>query len=139
VIVVDTNILSELSKPTRSQAVITWLDAQAAESLYVTTINVAELLAGVALLPTGRRKDTLQADVMAMLDRMFGLRVLSFDLIAAKTYAEQEKRTPAAGKALLLGDALIAAIAAAHGYAVATRDVAPFEAAGLAIINPWKE
>lgn len=137
-IVVDTNVVSELSKPDRSKAVIDWLDAQLAESLYITAINLAELLAGVAILPDGRRKNTLHEDLVAMLDRLFGSRILPFDAAAARCYAEQEKRTRAAGKSMPLADAQIAAIAAVHGYAVATRDTEPFTATGLVVVNPWE-
>lgn len=137
-IILDTNVVSEPLRPRCSEAVTAWLDAQAVETLFITTINVAELLSGVALLPTGARKTALEASLSDLLDRLFGRRVLDFDLRAARAYAEITKATTAAGQPLPLADGLIAAIARAHGYAVATRDTEPFSAAGIDVLNPWE-
>lgn len=137
-IVLDTNVISESLRPRCSEAVTAWLDAQAAESLYVTAINAAELWAGIAVMPDGARKAMLESSLDDLLDRLFGTRVLVFDHRAARSYAQLMRKTAAAGTPLPLADGLIASIALAHGFAVATRDVAPFRAAGLQVMNPWE-
>ena len=136
-IVLDTNVISESLKPRCSQAVTAWLDAQAAESLYITAINAAELYAGIAIMPDGVRKAVLETSLDRLLDRLFGARRLDFDHPAAKAYAGILRKTAVAGTPLPLADGLIAAIASARGFAVATRDVKPFRAAGVEVINPW--
>jgi toxin FitB len=137
VIILDTNVISESLRPRCSEAVTAWLDAQLAESLYITAINAAELWAGVAVMPDGSRKTALEASLDQLLDQLFGSRKLDFDHRAARAYAELVRRTGAAGTPLPLADGLIAAIAHSRGFAVATRDVAPFQAAGVDVINPW--
>ena len=137
-IVLDTNVISESLRPRCSDAVTAWLDAQAAESLYLTSINAAELWAGIAVMPDGARKAMLESSLDDLLDRLFGTRVLVFDHRAARSYAQLMRKTAAAGTPLPLADGLIASIALAHGFAVATRDVAPFRAAGLQVMNPWE-
>lgn len=136
-IILDTNVISESLRPRCSDAVIAWLDAQVAESLYLTTINAAELWAGIAVMPEGARKAALETSLDDLLIRLFGARRLDFDHRAARTYAELTRRTMAVGTPLPLADGLIAAIALAHGFAVATRDITPFQAAGVKVINPW--
>ena len=137
-IILDTNVISESLRPRCSDAVTAWLDAQAAESLYLTAINAAELWAGVAVMPEGARKAALESSLDDLLARLFGARRLDFDHCAARAYAELTRRTMAAGTPLPLADGLIAAIALAHGFAVATRDIAPFRAAGVDVIDPWE-
>ena len=138
-IVLDTNVISEPLRPHCSETVTAWLDAQAAETLYITAINAAELWAGVALLPEGARKRALESSLADLLDLLFGGRLLDFDRRAARAYAEIARKTAVAGVPLPVADGLIAAIAQAHGFAVATRDTAPFRAAGIEVINPWAE
>jgi predicted nucleic acid-binding protein len=137
-IILDTNVISESLRLRCSDAVTTWLDAQAAESLYLTAINAAELWAGIAAMPEGARKAALETSLDDLLARLFGARRLNFDHRAARAYAELTRRTTAAGTPLPLADGLIAAIALAHGFAVATRDIAPFRAAGVDVIDPWE-
>lgn len=136
-IILDTNVVSESLKPQCAEAVTAWLDSQVAETLYLTAINAAELWSGVAVLPDGVRKATLEASLEGLLARLFGSRRLDFDDRAARAYAQLIRRTYAAGTPLPLADGLIAAIATVNGFAVATRDVTPFRAAGLTVINPW--
>jgi hypothetical protein len=135
-IILDTNVISESLRPRCSDAVTAWLDAQAAESLYLTAISAAELWAGIAVMPEGARKAALETSLDDLLARLFGARRLDFDHRAARAYAELARRTTAAGTPL--ADGLIAAIALAHGFAVATRDIAPFRAAGVDVIDPWE-
>ena len=137
-IILDTNVISESLRPRCSDAVTAWLDAQAAESLYLTAINAAELWAGIAVMPEGARKTALETSLDDLLARLFGARRLDFDHRAARIYAELTRRTTATGTPLPLADGLIAAIAFAHGFVVATRDTVPFQVAGVAVINPWE-
>lgn len=136
-IVLDTNVISEPLRPAGDPAVLAWLDQQAIETLYLTTISLAELRYGLASLPAGRRKDGLSMAFETHILALFGPRVLVFDSAAADAYAVIRARAKAAGRAIAAADGYIAATAAAHGCAVATRDTGPFEAAGLTVINPW--
>jgi hypothetical protein len=135
-IVLDTNVVSEAMKPSSNPAVMTWLDAQVADTLYLSSITLAELLFGINSLPAGRRKQALAATLEGLLGA-FGQRVLPFDSDVARVYADIAARARAAGRGLPIPDGYIAATAAAHGYAVATRDTAPFIAAGVRVISPW--
>ncbi len=138
-IVVDTNVVSEPLKPQADPAVLAWLDRQAEQVLYLTTTSLAELLVGVEKLPEGRRKTVLAQSLRPQLAKWFGPRVLPFDEAAAIAYAKLVSRARAAGRALSFADGQIAAVAYTHGFTVATRDTAPFEAAGLQVINPWPQ
>jgi predicted nucleic acid-binding protein len=135
-ILLDTNVVSEAMKPEPTAAVRAWLDAQAAETLYLSSVTFAELMFGVGALPKGRRKDMLTAALDGMLD-MFTVRILPFDTRAARRYADLAVRARAAGKGFPTPDGYIAAIAAAHDFAVASRDTSAFTAAGLTVIDPW--
>jgi predicted nucleic acid-binding protein len=137
VIVLDTNVVSEAMKPAPHPAVQAWLDEQAAETLYLTSVTLAELLFGIGALAAGRRKDALARTLDGLLD-LFRGRVLAFDTDAARHYAGLAVAARAAGKGLPTPDGYIAAIAAARGFSVATRDVAPYKAAGVAVIDPWQ-
>jgi hypothetical protein len=136
-IVLDTNVVSEPLRATGEPAVLAWLDQQNIETLFLTTISLAELRYGVAALPDCRRKDGLGAALEGRIIALFGPRMLSFDSAAADAYARIRARAKAAGKAIAAPDGYIAATAAAHGFTVATRDTEAFEAAGLPVINPW--
>lgn len=135
-IVLDTNVVSEAMKASPDPVVKTWLDEQVAETLYLTSITLAELLFGIAALPPGRRRDALSTTLEGLLE-LFENRILAFDTEAARYYAELAVKARCAGKGFPIPDGYIAAMAAAHGFIVATRDVAPLQAAGLQVINPW--
>ena len=135
-ILLDTNVVSEAMKPQPHPAVRTWLDDQVAETLYLSSVTLAELLFGIGALPSGRRKDALAQTLDGLLE-LFGNRILAFDTDAARQYAELAVTARATGKGFPTPDGYIAAIAAAHGLIVATRDASPFQAAGLKFINPW--
>jgi predicted nucleic acid-binding protein len=137
-ILLDTNVISEPQRREPHARVLAWLDAQALETLYLSAITVAELRAGIALMPVGKRRDSLHDNLEKRLLPMFANRVLSFDLACTKAYAELLAKSRAAGLAVETADALIAAVALANGFAVATRDTRPFEAAGVNVINPWQ-
>lgn len=135
-ILLDTNVVSEAIKPESHPSVRVWLDAQVAETLFLPSITVAELLFGIGALPKGRRKELLAARIDGLLDEFAG-RILPFDTPAARRYAGLAVTARAAGKGLPTPDGYIAAIAAAHGFAVASRDTSAFDAAGLSVIDPW--
>lgn len=135
-ILLDTNVVSEAIRPEPDPCVLAWLDAQAAETLFLSSIVVAELLFGVGALPHGRRKDLLAERVEAVLS-LFADRILPFDDAAARRLADLALRARAAGKGLPTPDGYVAAIAASRGYAVASRDTSAFAAAGLSVIDPW--
>ena len=135
-ILLDTNVVSEAMKPEPAPAVRTWLDAQAAETLYLSSVTIAELLFGIGALPKGRRRDRLNAAIDGVLE-LFADRILPFDIKAARRYAELAVSARAAGKGFPTPDGYIAAIAAAHDFAVASRDTSAFTAAGLTVIDPW--
>jgi hypothetical protein len=137
VILLDTNVVSEPMRPKPDQKVLAWLDAQAAESLYLSTVTFAELLLGIASLPPGKRRKALGAALHEQVIALFGERIVSFDLGAAETYAQIVTRARRQGHPIAVADAQIAAIAASHQFNVATRDEAPFQAAGVPVINPW--
>jgi predicted nucleic acid-binding protein len=136
-IVLDTNVVSEAMKPKPYQAVRDWLNDQAVETLYLSTVTLAELLFGIAALPVGKRKDML-AQALDALMRLFRDRVLPFDTEAARRYAELAVMAKTSGLGFPTPGGYIAAIAASRGFIVASRDTAPFEAAGVCVINPWK-
>ena len=136
-IVLDTNVISEAMKPEPHPAVRAWLNAQAAPTLYLSSVTLAELLFGIAALPAGKRKDMLAQ----ALDGLLGLflnRVLPFDTDAARRYADLAVMARTGGRGFPTPDGYIAAIAVSRGFIVASRDTAPFEAAGVPIINPWE-
>ncbi|CAG9265153.1 Plasmid stability protein StbB [Burkholderia diffusa] len=136
-ILVDTNVISEPLRREPSLAVIEWLDAQNVETLFLAAISLAEMRFGVAALPEGRRRDWLHQSIEQRIVPLFRGRVLPFDDAASKAYASLRAKARATGNALASADGFIAATAAANGLIVATRDVAPFEAVGLRVIDPW--
>jgi len=137
-IVLDTNVISESWKITPSPTVLAWMDAQAVETLYLSAITVAELRYGIAVMPEGKRKITYQNKLNHVVLPLFADRVLPFDLGVSQVYADLMARARAEGKEIGKEDSYIAATAAMHGFVVATRDINPFQAAGLRVINPWK-
>ena len=136
-ILLDTHVISESLKFSGDALVLDWLDAQLIESLYVSTISLAELHFGIAALPAGKRKDTLHNSLQQRILPLFHGRILPFDEAASETYGVLRARARSQGTAIASADGYIAATAIHHGLMVATRDTAPFEAAGLKVINPW--
>jgi len=138
-ILVDTNVVSEPWKPAPDVRVLAWIDAQTIETLFLSAITVAELRFGIASMPAGRRRvtlhDRLERDVLPL----FAGRILPFDLVASRAYADLLAEARSSGRAIGMADGYIAATAQAHGLTVATRDIRPFEAAGLKVINPWND
>jgi predicted nucleic acid-binding protein len=138
-IILDTNVVSEPIKLNSDVTAQKWLDNQVAETLYLTSTSLAELLVGIEVLPLRKRRATLSATVAEVVEKLFGDRILPFDRSAATVYAQLHGRARASGRALSFADAQIAAIATVRGFAVATRDTAAFEGAGVRVINPWAQ
>ncbi len=137
-IVLDTNVISEPGKPHADPVVAAWLNRQPQETLYLCAPVLMEVLLGLELLPDGKRKRAMATAVQAVLANYFADRFLAFEREAAVIYASLAGRASARGYSISVGDCQIAAIAAVHGFAVATRDTAPFLGAGVPVINPWK-
>ena len=136
-ILLDTNVVSEAMKPVPDDAVRGWLDEQAAETLYLSSVTIAELMFGIGALPKGNRKDKLASALDGVME-LFADRVLPFDIDAARHYADLAVKARAAGRGFPTPDGYIAAIAASKGFVVATRDTSAFDAAGVEVIDPWK-
>ena len=139
-IILDTNLISELWKVDPNPGVLDWIDARAVETLYLSAITVAELRYGLASMTEGKRRTIYRTRLEHEVLPVFSGRVLSFDLDASEAYAGlmARARARAAGKTIGEADGYIAATAATHRLMVATRDTRPFEAAGLNTINPWR-
>lgn len=137
-ILLDTNVVSEPLRAVPEPRVIAWIDAQAIETLYLSAITLAELRAGIALLPAGKRREALRQNLEDRVLPLFAGRVLAFDAACTPAYAASMAGARRAGRAIAAADGYIAAIAAAHGLIVATRDTGPFEAAEVAVVNPWQ-
>ncbi|MBY5446283.1 type II toxin-antitoxin system VapC family toxin [Rhizobium leguminosarum] len=135
-IILDTNVVSEAMKPAPDETVKFWLDEQAAETLFLSSVTIAELMFGIGALPAGKRKERL-SDALDGLMELFEHRILAFDITAARRYADLAVKARAAGRGFPTPDGYIAAIAASKGFAVATRDTSAFDAAGVEVINPW--
>ena len=137
-ILLDTNVVSEPLRPAPDARVTKWIDAQALETLFLSAITVAELRAGLALLPAGKRRSGLQTSFETRVMPLFSGRVLAFDLGCTHAYADLTAKARASGLAIASAEGYIAAIAVANGLTVATRDTSPFKAAGIAVVNPWQ-
>ena len=136
-IVLDTNILSELLLPAPEPAVVDWLTEQPSAAVFTTTITEAEILYGLRLLPDGRRRRDLEAAILPIFAQDLAGRVLPFDREAADVYGLIAIERRKAGRPISQFDAQIASIALSRGAALATRNVSDFEGVGLVIVNPW--
>ena len=136
-ILLDTHVLSELMRPAPSPLVLAWLDAQTPDTLWLTSVSVAELLFGIARLPEGARKQAFAQAALGMLEEDFSNRVLGFDLEAASIFADLAAASERAGRPMGLADGQIAAICLAHNASLATRNVRDFDQLGLQLVNPW--
>ncbi len=136
-ILLDTNILSELMRPAPDPAVERWLAVQPDASMFISAITEAELRYGAALLPSGKRRSALTAEIDGMLEEDFDGRILPFDRLAAQAFAEIAADRRQAGRPISQADAQIAAIARSRGASLATRNVPDFDGCGVEVINPW--
>lgn len=138
-IVLDTNVLSEAIRPAPARRVLDWLAAQPSSRLFTTTVSEAEFLYGLALLPTGKRRASLEEAARRMFEEDFADRVLPFDRAAASAFAVIAAARRKRGQPISEFDAQIAAIAHTYGATVATRNVGDFRDCGVAIVDPWND
>lgn len=136
-IVLDTNVLSDLMRPAPSDAVVSWLSAQPNSSQYITSVTQSEILHGILLLPTGKRRTALLSAAEAMFEHDFAGRILAFGMDAAPLYAKIAADRRRAGHPISQFDAQIAAIVRATGAKLATRNVTDFSGCGITVVNPW--
>ncbi|WP_439886268.1 type II toxin-antitoxin system VapC family toxin [Pseudomonas sp. MBLB4123] len=136
-ILLDTNVLSELMRVKPDPQVLAWVDAQPASELVICSITVAEILYGIARMPDGKRKQGLLDLASAMFDEDFAGNILPFDADAAVHYAEIAAVSEARGRVVDMADAQIAAIGRLHDAVVATRNIRHFEELGVDLVNPW--
>ncbi|WP_419936309.1 type II toxin-antitoxin system VapC family toxin [Candidatus Palauibacter sp.] len=133
----DTNVVSELIRRSPKPAVAAWASGHLVEDLFFSAVSEAELRYGVAILPVGRRRDTLLFEIEAMLRDAFEDRVLPFDSDAARAYGHIAAKRRSSGRPVSPADCQIAAIAASRRMTVATRNVRDFEGMGIEIVDPW--
>jgi toxin FitB len=136
-ILLDTNVLSELMRPRPNPAVVAWVDAHSVEAC-ISAITIAEIGLGIALLPQGQRREALASAARRMFVEDFAGRCLAFDATAAERYTEVVAERRGRGRPITTQDAQIAAIALANGMALATRNSGDFEEiTGLPLVDPW--
>ena len=136
-LILDTNVVSELMRPAPDPMIASWVAEQATSSLFMTAVTEAELRFGLAVMPPGKRRDGLATGLERMLKTGFANRVLPFDSGAARAYAGIAASGRRGGRPIAQADCQIAAIARARGMAVATRNVRHFEDMEIEILNPW--
>ena len=137
-IILDTNVLSELMRPEPSTQVVSWVGKQAAVELFTTSITEAEIFYGIELLAKGKRRDRLLVAAEAMFEDDFAGRILDFDSHAARAFSRIASRCRVLGKPISHPDAQIAAIAQLRGAALATHNVADFANCEIRVIDPWR-
>jgi toxin FitB len=138
VILLDTNVVSELMKPDVDAAVAAFIASKLIAELFLPSLVVAEIRYGIGRLPAGRRRDELEQDFEAFLQAGFASRILPFDAACAQGYATARIAREQAGRPVQIQDALIGGVALVHGAPLATRNIADFEGYGLSLINPWE-
>ena len=138
-IVLDTNVLSELLRSAPAPQVEAWLSARDGAAVYFTAVGEAELRHGVAILPAGRRRTALSGAIEAILEKDFRDRILPFDRAAARAYADIAAKRRSAGRPISHFDCQIAAIVRSHEAAVATRNTADYAGCGIEVIDPWRQ
>lgn len=134
----DTNVISEQFRAIPDKVAIEWLNRQPLETLYLSAMTVAELRAGVARMPIGKRRTMLNDRIEHQLLPLFVGRVLPFDIACTRAYADILATARKVGSGIEAADAIIAATALEGGFVVATRDANPFLASGVKVINPWQ-
>ena len=135
--VIDTNVASELMRPSPAPAVAAWIAGRDAEEMYLTAVSEAELLYGVAIMPPGRRRNALATAMNRWLGLGFAERILPFDSAAAREYAEIAAGRRSAGRPIAPADCQIAAITRSRNMMLATRNVRDFEDVGIEVVDPW--
>jgi predicted nucleic acid-binding protein len=137
-ILLDTNVVSELYRPRPNASVVAWLDAQSSEELYLCAPVLAEMRFGMERLEVGRRKESLRVAIERLENELYRSRILPFDLTCAAAYGRIATDRQKVGRSMQQMDALIAAIATVNQTALATRNVAHFDGLGLQLVNPFR-
>ncbi|MGP0019372.1 MAG: type II toxin-antitoxin system VapC family toxin [Candidatus Sulfotelmatobacter sp.] len=137
-IILDTNVVSELMRPAPERMVLRWFSSQSAEDLHVTAVTMADILYGIELISSSRRRDGVRAGAEKMFGDVFADRILPFEDRAARAFSQIASSRRRQGKPISEIDAQIAAIARVHGATLATRDPYVFEGCGVRLVNPWE-
>ena len=137
-IILDTNVVSELMRPVPEQRVLRWFSHQAAEDLHVTAVTMSEILYGIELIAAARRRDVVRAGAEKMFGDVFGDRILTFEDRAARAFSQIASSRRRQAKPMSEFDAQIAAITRVHGATLATRNPYVFEGCGVRLVNPWE-
>ncbi len=137
-IILDTNVVSELMRPTPERTVLRWFSGQSAEDLHVTAVTVAEILYGIELISSSRRRDVVRAGAEKMFGDVFADRILTFEDRAARAFSQIASSRRRQGKPMSEIDAQIAAIVRVHGATLATLNPYVFEGCGVRLVNPWE-
>ena len=137
-ILLDTNVVSEAMRKQPSARVLGWIAAQVEESLFISAITIGELRRGSLVLADGKRRKALLQWIETGIKAEFAGRILPVDIAVMERWADLQAATAKSGRALPVMDSLLAATALAHGLTLATRNIADFEAAGVALLNPWR-
>jgi len=137
-ILLDTNVVSEVMRPRPESSVADWLDRQPSEELWTATAVLAELLSGIEVMPFGRKQIELRTAIEGMVAEDFQDQILFFDVAAARRYAQILSTRRRLGHPIHEMDALIAATALANGATLATRNTSHFENCGIQLVNPWE-
>jgi predicted nucleic acid-binding protein len=138
-IILDTNVVSEVMKPQPNPSLIDWLNRQETASLHLTTITLAEIGYGLHVMPDGNRRRSLEGRFDKFMAEAFDQRILAFDVVSARLYGELMGHRKLLGRPMSILDGQIASIARAKRFAVATRNVEDFEECGVSLINPFEE
>jgi len=136
--ILDTNVVSELMKAAPASAVRKWFSVQRPEDLFISAVNVAEILYGIELLPHGKRRDSLLQEAEETFAKNFSGRILTFDERAARVFGSIAAARRLQGRPIGIADGEIAAIARSHHASLATRDTQDFEGCGVKLVNPWE-
>jgi predicted nucleic acid-binding protein len=138
-IILDTNVLSELMRPKPSVSVLAWIAKQPEAELFTTSITEAEIFYGIEVLPKGKRREHLTTAAEAVFTEDFSGRVYSFDSTAARVFSKVASSRRTSGRPVSHADAQIAAIAKTKRAKIASRDVKGFEQCGVDVVDPWNE
>jgi toxin FitB len=137
-IILDTNVLSELMRSAPASKVVRWISGRPTSSYYTTSITESEILLGIHLLPAGRRKEAFETAALALFEEEFAGRVIPFGSDAASCYAQIASHRQHSGQPISHFDAQIAAIAKSADATLATRNVSDFEDCGIRVVDPWR-